>query len=116
MFYADVTILRETVIGCTGHFLEFGAEVLHELFPVDWNAGLFRVAANFPAVIRPGDQPLVVIPEFVPGGNAQITRLKFIGNDRYDAQLEESPVNIVRGRGPAFEASNQRPPGVRHEE
>jgi hypothetical protein len=41
-----------TILRCTGYLLEFGAEVLHELFPVDWNAGLFSLAANLPVVIR----------------------------------------------------------------
>ena len=38
----------------------------------------------------------------VPGGNAEIARLKFISDDGYHAQLEELPVNMFRGRGPCF--------------
>jgi hypothetical protein len=66
MFDADVPVLWKTIIRCTGYLLKFGAEVLHELFPVDWNAGLFSVAANLPVIIRPRDQPLAVIPNLFP--------------------------------------------------
>lgn len=40
MIYADVMVLRKAIIRWTSHLFEFGAKMLHELFPVDGNARL----------------------------------------------------------------------------
>ena len=71
---AKVLILRKFPVGLSGSCLELTAEVFNKFLSSYGNPRPLSVACNRLLVHIPRNKLLPIVPEFVAGGQAQVTR------------------------------------------